>query len=188
MPRGHPLLNPHLFLTGHIIARKVFFLLLFLFVCSCLCPLKRFQNCLLWSGTCCIGCVSGWWGWQQWPLLVPPNPIFLWFQHTPHVEKCGSDGNCSGEDLMLGETAGLLSGSLRRERDTARLEASPAAGSLCRGVTSNIPISKRAETSLFTPWALVFSWWVCLMSTPSVLASHQVQACRCLAKSSWHQL
>lgn len=53
--------------------------------------------------------------------------------------------------MRLGAAAGLLSCLSHREHDTAMLEAASAAGSLCGGVTSDIPSSQRDETNLFLP-------------------------------------
>lgn len=125
MPKGHPLLNPYLLLDDHIIAGKGFFYLIF--VCLLL-PVSAQDVSKLSS--------------QIWSLLyglcqrvvrltvvTSPNTFKPYFSMTPTHSTKGSDGNCSRNKWTLGAAAGLLGGLSRREHDTTRLEASPAAGS-----------------------------------------------------------
>lgn len=72
----------------------------------------------------------------------------LQLQHASHWAQMETETN-SRHKPMLGASAGLLSSLSRRECDTTTLEVPLAASSLVRGVDSDIPIPRKAETGLY---------------------------------------
>lgn len=119
---------------------------------------------------------------------LAPELLSLCFPVTPTRFTLGSETNCTRDKLMLGLSAGLLSSLSCGEHHTTRLGAPPAASSLCRGAASDIPIPRKAETSLFSPLGPHFFLMCqsdehssCAPFTPRAGLSHP-------ASSSWHQL
>lgn len=143
MPGGPPLLNPRLLLVGCIIAGKGFFCLVFLLLPVSAQEVSKLSSPIWRSLRRLCQRVA------EVMVVTSPGPSEPYFSMTPTHSTRRLDGNCSRDKLMLGAAAGLLSGLSRQKHDTAKLEVAPAAGSLCRGVASDIPISKRTETSLF---------------------------------------